>query len=161
MKTVHISKYLTFLQGIKNEFVSNYFFVIGVLMILVIIRITYWMSQRLYSEVEALFKPPPPPDPRVQVRLNKSCTWLDCEETLTSCGISQRIKGHIIKIQMPNSGLEAGKWVKLGYTALKCDHLSIHATCVQHSGSCCQSSSCQGLSHQVLTLYFLMNWILL
>ena len=36
MKTDHISKYLTFLQGIKNEFVSNLFFVIGVLMILVI-----------------------------------------------------------------------------------------------------------------------------
>ena len=33
MKTVHISKYLTFLQGIKNEFL---FFVIVVLMILVI-----------------------------------------------------------------------------------------------------------------------------
>ena len=36
MKTIHISKYLTFLQGIKNEFVTNIFFVIGVLMILVI-----------------------------------------------------------------------------------------------------------------------------
>ena len=30
------------------------------------IRITCCMSQRLHSEVEALFKPPPPPDPRVQ-----------------------------------------------------------------------------------------------
>ena len=36
MKAVHISKYLTFLQGIKNEFASNYIFDIGVLMILVI-----------------------------------------------------------------------------------------------------------------------------
>ena len=98
MKTVHISKYLTFLQGIKNEFVSNIFFVIGVLMILVIFGlhdacprgcIAKW---KLYSSR---------PLPRIQgfmVRLNKSCTWLDCEMTLTSCGISQRIKCHIIKI---------------------------------------------------------------
>ena len=35
-ETVHISKYLTFLHGIKNEFVSI-FFVIGVLVILVIL----------------------------------------------------------------------------------------------------------------------------
>ena len=48
-----------------------------------------------------------------------------------------------------------------GQTALKCDHPSIHATCVQHSGSYCHSSSCQGLSHQVLTLYFLMNSIII
>ena len=34
MKTIHISKYLTFLQGIKNEFATNLFFDIGVLMIL-------------------------------------------------------------------------------------------------------------------------------
>ena len=38
---------------------------------------------------------------------------------------------------------------------------SIHATCVQHSASCCHSSSCQGLSHQVLTLYFPMNWTII
>ena len=60
MKTVHISKYLTFLQGIKNEFVSNYFFVIGVLMILVIFGLHAACPQMLHSDVEALFKPPLP-----------------------------------------------------------------------------------------------------
>ena len=36
MKTDHIKKYFTFLQGTENEFVSNLLFVIGVLMIMVI-----------------------------------------------------------------------------------------------------------------------------
>ena len=87
-KQTIFTKYLTFLQGTKNEFVSNLFFVIGVLMIMVIFGLHAACPRGCIAKWGLYSSRPLPRIQGFRVWLNKSCTWLDCEETLTSCGIS-------------------------------------------------------------------------
>ena len=97
VKTFHITKYLTFLQGITIEFVSNLCFVIAVLMILVIFGLHVARPRGCIAKWKLYSRRPLSRIQEFRVRLNKPCTQLNYKDTLTSCGISYEFKVTLLK----------------------------------------------------------------